>query len=61
MVSPGEKETTVDQHLLVGVGKSYAITQKIRGTTLLLYRPGSIDKSLRLSRWNLRTGFFLDW
>ena len=46
-------------HLLFGVGKHYRITQKIRGTTLLLYRPGAIDQSLQLSRWNLRTGFLL--
>lgn len=61
VVSPGEKGAVIDQHLLAGIGKSYAITRKIRGTTLLLYRPGSIDESLQLSRWNLRTGFFLDW
>lgn len=50
-----------NQHLLAGVGKSYSITKKIRGTTLLLYRPGDIDQSLQLSRWNLRTGFYLNW
>ena len=46
-------------HLLFGVSKRYRITQKIQGATLLLYRPGDIDQSLQLSRWNLRTGFLL--
>ncbi len=46
-------------HLLFGVGKHYRITRKVQGTTLLLYRPGAIDQSLQLSRWNLRTGFLL--
>ena len=46
-------------HLLFGVGKHYRITRKVQGTTLLLYRPGAIDQSLRLNRWNLRTGFLL--
>ena len=46
-------------HLLFGVGKHYRITQRLQGTTLLLYRPGNIDRSLQLSRWNLRTGFLL--
>ncbi len=59
MVSPEDRGVVIDQHLLVGIGKSYRITRNIRGTTLLLYRPGSIDQSLRLSRWNLRTGFLL--
>ncbi len=59
VLSQGEDRAIVDQHLLVGIGKSYRITRKIRGTTLLLYRPGDIDQSLQLSRWNLRTGFFL--
>ena len=59
VLSRGEDRAIVDQHLLVGISKSYRITQKIRGTTLLLYRPGDIDRSLQLSRWNLRTGFLL--
>ena len=61
VVSLGERGTIVDQHLLAGISKSYSITRRIRGTTLLLYRPGSIDRSLQLSRWNLRTGFSLGW
>ncbi len=60
VVSLGERGTIVDQHLLAGIGKSYSITRNIRGTTLLLYRPGDIDQSLHLSRWNLRTGFSLE-
>ncbi len=59
VISSGEKGTVIDQHLLVGIGKSYRITRNIRGTTLLLYRPGDISQSLQLSRWNLRTGFLL--
>ncbi len=59
VLSRGEDRAIVDQHLLVGIGKSYRITRNIRGTTLLLYRPGDIDRSLQLSRWNLRTGFLL--
>jgi hypothetical protein len=61
VLSRGEDRAVVDQHLLVGIGKSYRITRKVQGTTLLLYRPGDIDQSLPLSRWNLRTGFALGW
>lgn len=61
LTTAGEAGLIADQHVLFGISKSYAITQKIRGTTLLLYRPGDIDASLQLSQWNLRTGFYLDW
>ena len=46
-------------HPLAGVGITYRITQKMRGATLLLFRPDSQSPSLDLARWNLRTGIYL--
>ena len=60
LAAQGERSTAVGQHVLAGIGKSYRITRRVQGTTLLLYRPGDLDQSLQLSRWNLRTGFYLN-
>ena len=57
----GEPKTTHPQHLLLGIGKTYQITEKVQGTTLLLYRLGSLAHPLQLTRWNVRTGFLLNW
>ena len=58
---PGDQGQSMitDHHLLGGVGKTYRITRKLRGTTLLLFRPEPSSQVLNLVRWNLRTGVFL--
>ena len=56
-----ESKRYTTQHFLGGIGKTYQITRKIQGTTLLLYRLGSLKQPFSFTRWNLRTGFLLDW
>ena len=55
----GEAGTIAAHHLLVGIGKTYRITKRIQGTTLVLFRPGPRSQPLNLARWNLRTGVYL--
>ena len=58
---PGDQgQSIVDAYApLVGIGKTYRITRKLRGTTLLLFRLASDPPPLNLPRWNLRTGVYL--